>query len=54
VCGFGDFGADDFVEGVDALALGRGGVHEMHFRGSPVVNSCVGYCSARVGLRYAQ
>lgn len=30
VCGFGDFGAGDFLEGIDALASGVESVHEMH------------------------
>ena len=31
--GFRDFAVDDLVEGVEALALGRRGVHQMHLLG---------------------
>lgn len=34
MCGFRDFAFCDFLEGVDALAGGVEGVHEMHGGGS--------------------
>lgn len=45
--GFGDFAFDDFLESVDAFALGVEGVHEMHVRSSAEL--IVGYSLVVVG-----